>query len=579
MRSFHCIVLVFFLSSMSLFSQEKYRQHTVIKGETVSEIAQKYKVKPSEIYELNPDAVNGIKGKTVLLIPTNTKKNFSPSTPAITSNQLEKAHEILPKETVYGIAKQHNITVADLYKINPKLEKEGLKIGQIIKIPQTPFEDIEVTTIAEKSKDKNKSSSSTENISTQEITVASKIDSKTKNSTQEIDYEVLPKETLYSIAKKHEIKLADLQKANPELGNKSLRAGQKIRIPLNNNSSLITQNSVLKSQGEVAVDSQKIAEKSKPEIEKKIPTLSQAVANTNSISSEVIHEVLPKESLYSIAKKYKITISDLKNTNPELGNKSLKVGQKIQVPVKTASNESLVAENNEIKSQKEISISSTQDSNHDKKPEIETTHEVLPKETKYGIAKEYGITVEELEKQNPNISKKLLVGSVLKIRTSKVIPIDVVVESATLKEENIENNKYENNVVTSMVDSDIVEKLISKASEHIGTPYRSGGTSVSGFDCSGLMCYTFANSDIKLPRSSIEMASFGSKIDTENAQKGDLIFFKTNGQRRINHVGMVVEVSDGEIKFIHSSNHGGVIISSTKESYYQKNLVQVNRVL
>jgi cell wall-associated NlpC family hydrolase len=75
------------------------------------------------------------------------------------------------------------------------------------------------------------------------------------------------------------------------------------------------------------------------------------------------------------------------------------------------------------------------------------------------------------------------------------------------------------------------------------------------------------------------MSSYGSKINAENAQKGDLIFFKTNGRRQINHVGMVVEVCDGEIRFIHSSNHGGVIISSTKESYYERNLVQVNRVL
>ena len=75
------------------------------------------------------------------------------------------------------------------------------------------------------------------------------------------------------------------------------------------------------------------------------------------------------------------------------------------------------------------------------------------------------------------------------------------------------------------------------------------------------------------------MASYGSKIDAENAQKGDLIFFKTNGRSRINHVGMVVEVLDDEIKFIHSSTNGGVIISSTKESYYKKKLAQVNRVL
>jgi cell wall-associated NlpC family hydrolase len=75
------------------------------------------------------------------------------------------------------------------------------------------------------------------------------------------------------------------------------------------------------------------------------------------------------------------------------------------------------------------------------------------------------------------------------------------------------------------------------------------------------------------------MASYGVKINTENAQKGDLIFFKTRGGRQINHVGMVVEVVDGDIKFIHSSTSGGVIISSIKERYYDKNFVQINRIL
>ena len=69
------------------------------------------------------------------------------------------------------------------------------------------------------------------------------------------------------------------------------------------------------------------------------------------------------------------------------------------------------------------------------------------------------------------------------------------------------------------------------------------------------------------------------KVDVENAQKGDLIFFKTNGRSQINHVGMVVEVCDGEIKFIHASVGGGVIISSIKEKYYSQRLTQINRVL
>ena len=64
----------------------------------------------------------------------------------------------------------------------------------------------------------------------------------------------------------------------------------------------------------------------------------------------------------------------------------------------------------------------------------------------------------------------------------------------------------------------------------------------------------------------------------DEVRKGDLIFFKTNGRKIINHVGMVVEVLEDEIKFIHSATSKGVIISSTKEPYYKKTFVQVNRI-
>jgi cell wall-associated NlpC family hydrolase len=168
----------------------------------------------------------------------------------------------------------------------------------------------------------------------------------------------------------------------------------------------------------------------------------------------------------------------------------------------------------------------------------------------------------------------------LKIFTSVVVEKALEVEKAIALEGAFVKEKFENKEVVSMAhDEAFVDQLISRASENIGTRYRSGGTSSEGFDCSGLMCYTFSNTDIKLPRSSAEMAAYGSRIEAQDAQKGDLIFFSTRGSKRINHVGMVVEVLDGEIKFIHSATHGGVIISSTKESYYERNLVQVNRVL
>jgi cell wall-associated NlpC family hydrolase len=75
------------------------------------------------------------------------------------------------------------------------------------------------------------------------------------------------------------------------------------------------------------------------------------------------------------------------------------------------------------------------------------------------------------------------------------------------------------------------------------------------------------------------MAKVGKKLKNEEIEKGDLIFFKTNRHHVISHVGMVIEVKDGEIKFIHSSTQQGVIISSTREPYYERTFAQANRIL
>ena len=124
----------------------------------------------------------------------------------------------------------------------------------------------------------------------------------------------------------------------------------------------------------------------------------------------------------------------------------------------------------------------------------------------------------------------------------------------------------------------LVTQLINAASENLGANYRSGGTTPEGYDCSGLMYATFSRFDIILPRSSNEMSRLGTVLNPEEIKKGDLIFFRTNGRKIINHVGMVTEVLPNEIKFIHSATSKGVIISSTKEPYYTKTFAQANRI-
>ncbi len=158
-------------------------------------------------------------------------------------------------------------------------------------------------------------------------------------------------------------------------------------------------------------------------------------------------------------------------------------------------------------------------------------------------------------------------------------------KSSSKKEAKNKENK--SSIINSTNDDDIIideesnyliEQLINNASDNLGTRYRSGGTSKEGFDCSGLMFSTFKKFNITLPRSSHEMAKIGKVLEKDEYKVGDLIFFKTVS-RRISHVGMITEINGDEIKFIHSSTSLGVIVSSTKEAYYQKTFAQVNRVL
>ena len=174
-----------------------------------------------------------------------------------------------------------------------------------------------------------------------------------------------------------------------------------------------------------------------------------------------------------------------------------------------------------------------------------------------------------------NTIHNIILNEVSTLNTStKSFNTDPKKKNTVLNDNNATDIFIENNT-----ESYLALQLINVASDKLGTGYRSGGTTTAGFDCSGLMYSTFKKFDITLPRSSHEMAEIGTEINPENAKKGDLIFFINRGQRRINHVGMIVEVNGDEIKFIHSSTQGGVIISSLKESYYERTFKQINRII
>lgn len=122
--------------------------------------------------------------------------------------------------------------------------------------------------------------------------------------------------------------------------------------------------------------------------------------------------------------------------------------------------------------------------------------------------------------------------------------------------------------------------IIGTALQYSGVRYKYGGTTKKGMDCSGLLYVAFGENNIKIPRTSYHMAEEGKRIRLRDVTKGDLLFFRTSkGAKRINHVGMVVAIENGEVKFIHSSSSRGVIVSSLREGYWNSAFVRATRVL
>ena len=119
-------------------------------------------------------------------------------------------------------------------------------------------------------------------------------------------------------------------------------------------------------------------------------------------------------------------------------------------------------------------------------------------------------------------------------------------------------------------------KLYVNASEWIGTPYRAGGDSRHGTDCSGLVSQLYKKTyRMRLSRSTDGQLKESNKIARRDLREGDLVFFTSRSSRKkVAHVGIYLK--DG--KFIHASTSQGVIVSSLKEKYYTQHWLCGGRV-
>jgi len=277
-----CMACLFFTFSVS--SQEKNSTHKVEKGETITQIAQKYNVTPNDIYQLNPDAQSGLKPNSILLIPKSATKKTTAA--PVKTNLQAKTHLVIAKETLFGIEKKYGVTDEALKKANPFLEKEGLQIGQTLIIP---------------SKAATKASIATEKPSTVKKEAV-------------VYHEVLAKETKYSIAKKYGITIAELEKKNPEVVS-NLPIGYK----------LIIKGNVSKAVKTAAVT------------ESKKETVNPSAVKVTTPINYWNYEVKSKETLYSLSKMFGMSQEELIALNPTMAygvteGMTLKIPSTVSMP-------------------------------------------------------------------------------------------------------------------------------------------------------------------------------------------------------------------------------------------------------
>lgn len=118
--------------------------------------------------------------------------------------------------------------------------------------------------------------------------------------------------------------------------------------------------------------------------------------------------------------------------------------------------------------------------------------------------------------------------------------------------------------------------VVLDALGQIGRPYRYGGTTPDGFDCSGLVQYVFAQHGLKLPRTTREQHAFGEDIDLDEAEPGDLLFYSFSRSGRIDHVA--VYLGDGQA--VHAPSSGRqVIVAPVAQRWWMDRYVDAVRVI
>ena len=200
------------------------------------------------------------------------------------------------------------------------------------------------------------------------------------------------------------------------------------------------------------------------------------------------------------------------------------------------------------------------------------------------IARDFGITVKAVQSANKLKSSRIKAGQILIIPAAKGASTEKAGRPAApslnpQRETYLSSAAVQPSGSDTAADSDASPKrlkLKQAGFEFLGVRYRFGGSGKSGIDCSGLVKTLFSKFDIELPRSSREQFKQGQKVDRDELEIGDLVFFSSSGGKVPNHVGIYV----GDDKILHAARKAKqVIVSDINKIWYKVRYLGARRVM
>lgn len=342
----------------------------------------------------------------------------------------------------------------------------------------------------------------------------------------EQSYIVKKGDTLNKISRRFKVEVQKIQEAN-DLDSSKIRPGSSLTIPS-------------KGLNEKSLKGKTVAQQSKKPRENQIAhNTALATAETSpSPHGTQYHMVKKGETLASISRKYSLSINDLKELNNIEKSVRLKSGQKLIV-----------------------------------KQTGPKTYTVRKGDTLVKISKKFNTSPDELMEINELDSYELRPGQKLLLEVwlepEEIKPAPVVVAT------NISDDLHAMTESTDLNSLNVKDRLVLFAKKMLNIPYRFGGSTFMGIDCSGYVQKVFGFLEVSLPRTAREQFHMGESVSKEELSMGDLVFFRTYASFP-SHVGIYL----GNNLFIHaSSKNRKVSIDSLDAPYYFKRFIGAKRVV